>query len=55
MFENMIKKNIQIDAYDNYTEEYLRTFENYDEFRRIYPSAEITSVEEKDGKYLVYC
>lgn len=45
----------KIIAMDNYTGEYEGEFSGMEEFRSVYPSAEITLVEETDSAIIIYC
>lgn len=49
-------RNATIHAFDNYTEEHLADFDNYDALLACWPSAEITCVEAlADGSVNIYC
>lgn len=42
-------------ARDSDTGEYLRKFNSMDELREVWPSAEITCIEENHNHIVVYC
>ncbi len=56
-FTEQIKSAEHITAIDNYTEtKVLGHFDSYEAFRKAFPSAEITCVEERvPGVFDVYC
>lgn len=45
----------KIIAKDNYTLEVLGEFDSMEEFRKAYPSAEITATEETENALIIYC